>query len=427
MRKMEVYICTIIIQTVNRVSPWLRKVVAIGKKPRNVSIPYFVNKSEHQSGCVASNGQVMLLSLQSYGSMGAEDIYVSFKNRDKWTEPRNIGSVVNTKFQEMTPVLAKDNKTLFFSSNGHSGAGSMDIFRTTRLDDTWLNWSRPENVKEVNSSGREHSFSYDPASNLAQFVTTQDSDGYGDIRYKELEQPIEIDTAFLYVMREPTRVSSSADGITITVSIEDPKTLLLHGLITDKKSKAPIKANLTLTSVNNNSAFNITSDSVSGAYNAVIKSKGKYRVKIEAKGYLTHMEELDINADIVDDPGINYSLDPIKVGEAIKLEHVLFERGTINLLPSSYDDLDGVVELLKDNPTMEIELAGHTDNQGSSKLNMKLSQDRVDVVKKYMVKKGVASRRITGKGYGGTRPVASNKNPVTRKLNRRVEFILVKE
>jgi outer membrane protein OmpA-like peptidoglycan-associated protein len=117
-----------------------------------------------------------------------------------------------------------------------------------------------------------------------------------------------------------------------------------------------------------------------------------------------------------------FELVPLEKGTVFTLNKVYFERGKAVLLDSSFAELDRIAEVLQENPEIKVELSGHTDNQGSARLNLQLSRDRVEVVKNYLVEHGVDHDRIKGKGYGGTRPVASNASEETRKLNRRVEF-----
>jgi len=121
-----------------------------------------------------------------------------------------------------------------------------------------------------------------------------------------------------------------------------------------------------------------------------------------------------------------YLLTPLEVGTTITLNKVYFERSTAQLLDDSFSELNRVAEMMSENPGVKIELSGHTDNQGSSKLNLQLSQERVDIVKQYLTEHGIDGSRIRGKGYGGTKPVASNASEETRKLNRRVEFTILK-
>ena len=112
-------------------------------------IEYFHNKSDLQTMCISTDGKVIVMSIESFNTRGAEDLYVSFlQDNGKWSEPKNLGPTINTKFQEMTPRLADDHATLFFSSNGHGGFGGRDIFVTERLDDTWRNWTPPKEFRK---------------------------------------------------------------------------------------------------------------------------------------------------------------------------------------------------------------------------------------------------------------------------------------
>jgi OOP family OmpA-OmpF porin len=115
---------------------------------------------------------------------------------------------------------------------------------------------------------------------------------------------------------------------------------------------------------------------------------------------------------------------PIEVGTVVKLKGVLFKQSTAIMLPESYPELDAVAEFLTTNPKVRIEIAGHTDNRGSPQSNLKLSNDRAAEVKKYLIGKGIDGGRMTGKGYGGTKPITKNDSEASRRLNRRVEFII---
>jgi len=393
------------------------------EKPINVGIPYFMNKSSQQSGSVSSNGQVILLSLESYGTMGAEDIYILHKDGNKFTEPRNIGSVINTRYQEMTPILAEDDRTLYFASNGLNGKGSMDIYKTIRLDNTWLNWSKPVNVEEVNTEGREVSFNYNPSINTAWFVSTKDSDGYGDIRFRIIESFKDTTTVKpIPILEEDTLIAEITEPLVID-SITT-KEMTLSGLVSNAMDSTEVVARLSLSNLEKDTTITVMSNENTGMYSLSIPYDGTYSLKILADNYLPHIEELTFDSTSINNK--DYWLIPVKVGEVVQLEHVLFERGKAVMLPTSYSDLDAVVEMMLDNINIEIVLAGHTDNQGSSKLNYQLSEDRVESVIQYIIDKGISKKRISGKGYGGSRPIASNINPETRKLNRRVEFTIIK-
>jgi outer membrane protein OmpA-like peptidoglycan-associated protein len=123
---------------------------------------------------------------------------------------------------------------------------------------------------------------------------------------------------------------------------------------------------------------------------------------------------------------MNVTMVPIEVGTLVKLNNILFEQSSPKLKEASFQELDQVADFLKNNPAVSIKLAGHTDNRGDRKLNLKLSKDRVAEVKKYLIMKGIDAGRITGQGYGGSKPIARGNNEEAWKLNRRVEFTITK-
>src|SRR5690349_6865103 len=150
-------------------------------RPQNIPIPHFKNRSAYQAGYISDDAQVLVFSADSYETKGAEDIYVSLSIGGKWSEPINLGSVINTEHQDVCPALSADKSRLYFASNGHGGYGSFDIFYSDRLDDTWKKWSEPQNMGEkVNSEGRE--LFYREFGDVAFLTSTQNSDGYSDIR-----------------------------------------------------------------------------------------------------------------------------------------------------------------------------------------------------------------------------------------------------
>ncbi len=380
--------------------------------PARVTVDYLLNKSKHQSGSISANGNVMLLSLQSYASRGEEDIYISTYQNGKWSQPVNVGSQVNTSHQEMTPYLSPDNKTLYFSSNGHGGKGGRDIFMSERLGDGWTEWSKPKNLgSDVNSFGVELNYFIDAKNSIAYFSTTQNSDGYGDIHAHDITLAIEEEPENQQVFEE-----------LVAVAEEARKTLTLSGKITNAKTSEPLSAAISV--IDGDFDLSIISGEGNGNYTMEIPLNTEdVEVNIKAPGFMSISEGLSLTGT---DLEINFELTPLEVGATIRLNKVYFERGTSTLLDDSFKELDQVIEMMNENPNVKIELSGHTDNQGSSKLNLNLSQERVDVVELYLTEHGIENKRIKGKGYGGTKPVASNASEESRKLNRRVEITILK-
>ncbi len=411
-----------------------KKVGNFWSEPKDIKIPYFVNKSDNQTASLSINGKVLVFSIESYGTVGGEDLYVSFFKNGNWTEPKNLGNVVNTKYQEMAPFLAPDNKTLYFASNGHAGFGSFDIYASQRLDESWRNWSQPENLGPfVNTSAREMSIVYNHEREVVNFISTKDSDGYGDLKYMSLAPTFEDDFEIVAV---PTETN-------VTEIVANPDTTATAMVVVDS-SAAPVEPIKTVdysrnikfvNAVNRNTVdvgFSFESADQKGTFNSengMFEFSSQYlnyvKIKVDAKGFFMYEQKFD-SLDLAELKELVCYLDPIEVGKTVRLEHVLFARGSTDLLEESFEDLNAVIHLLKNNPTMEIELAGHTDNLGNPHVNMKLSRERAESIKSYLVKNGVKKKRIVEKGYGGTKPIASNKNEETRKLNRRVEFTVLK-
>jgi len=400
--------------------------------PRAVPISFFQNRSEHQSASLAANKQIMLLSLESYGNYGAEDIYVTFRKANgQWTSPENLGSQINTRYQEYSPYLLADNKTLIFASNGYDGYGSMDFFYSTRLDESWKNWSKPQNLgAEINSSGREAYYHISPDGKYAYFMSTRNSEGYGDLRRMKLQkddlpnQVEEEEPVFVTEMPENTMPSGDVEE-TVTIETAD-STITVSGLVVSETDNQPINAQLTFMPGQGNDISGTVSDKTNGSFEIKLPHTDNYLVKIEAQGFLNTEENLFLAGKTGNSFSQNFILTPLEVGRTFRLDNVLFQRGTTNLVDSSYVELDKVIEMMNQNPGIEIELGGHTDNRGAARANLKLSQERVDKVKQYLVENGIDDDRIEGKGYGSLKPIASNKNETTRKLNRRVEFTILK-
>lgn len=388
-------------------------------RPENITIPYFQNKSGALSGYINSDQTVFVFSAQTYGTRGVEDLYVSVKaSNGKWGEPKNLGTTINTQFQELSPSLSADGNILYFSSNGRKGLGSFDVYSTTRLDDTWTNWSQPENLgPTINTEGRDLYYRLNPEKGLAIFTSTKNSDGYGDVKIFRSNEILPADTT------SPVAVVEKLIP-TVQPAIINDANINIYGKVTNAKTGETIKAKITfITAVTNvKKEVNV----LTTGYSLSILSTNQYTVTIEAGGFISAMENLDINTYEMKALEMNFKLEPLEIGTTVNLKNVLFEQGKTQLLSGAYGELDLVIAFLNANLKVKIELSGHTDNRGIPAQNLKLSQARVDKIKSYLLEKGLDRRRITGKGYGGAKPIASNDTEETRQLNRRVEFTIKK-
>lgn len=405
-------------------------------RPVNISIPYFMNKSGILRGSLSDDNTVFVFSAESYGTHGVDDLYVSLQRQGHWTAPRNLGASINTQFQELSPSISHDLQTLYFSSNGRKGHGSFDIYSATRLDDTWTNWSTPENLGEaVNSEGRELFFRYYPSAGMGLFTTTKSSDGYGDLRVYTPHEPLPGHDSVIFASLEDSRTPEEPPGrneIAVAEATTRPavselapegvKQIQVHGEIRSATTGQPVVARVSF------EGPDMEPKSVQSGEQgyALTLLPSEYSIRIEASGFISTLEKLDMTSMELQEQELNFSLQPVEVGATVNLRNVLFAQAKTDILPESYPELDLVVSFLKENPKIRIELMGHTDGRGVHADNVTLSQQRVNKVKEYLVSKGIEPRRISGKGFGGSKPIASNDTEDSRRINRRVEFVIKK-
>ena len=385
---------------------------ATGKngKPLAVEIANYYSAGPATSFFMSPDAQILLMSLERGDSQGANDLYVSRPTPDGlWTEPFNLGAVVNSPGFEFAPWLAADGKTLYFSSYGHAGYGSADIFVTTRLDETWTRWTEPRNLgAPLNGPGFDAYLSLTADGKQAYYASSRTANGPADLfRTATGAVPVADTTA---QPAEPVRPTVAAR-------------MLLTGRTLDAKTRQPLATEVKVNRLDTDLVFNATArtDVAAGSFQLTLPP-GRYRVQATRVGFLTATDTVTMTGSRT----LELALVPAAVGSSLELPTLIFAQGKYTLLPASYTELNRLARTLQDNPAVNIRLEGHTDNQGRADLNVKLSEERVAEVRRYLVTRGVAEKRISTVGYGGSKPRASNEKEETRKLNRRVEFTIVK-
>jgi OmpA-OmpF porin, OOP family len=199
--------------------------------------------------------------------------------------------------------------------------------------------------------------------------------------------------------------------------------ILAQGKITDSRTSKGIKANVRYSSIPTGSIFGRFSDST---FSFPIFGTAKYQITAEAKGYNPRTVIVDPK-DIGPDKKVLRDITLTPSGETMRLDNLIFPQGKSIIDPKSFDELDEVAQMMKENSKMVIQLEGHTDNQGSAKANMELSESRVEAVKKYLVSKGIAKDRIKTKALGGSQPLSNEMTQEARAMNRRVEMRILKD
>jgi outer membrane protein OmpA-like peptidoglycan-associated protein len=203
----------------------------------------------------------------------------------------------------------------------------------------------------------------------------------------------------------------------------------VKGRVLDAKTKLPVAASIRYEDLDNRTVIgDCRSTPADGHYSMILPYGKNYGFYAQASGYIAVNENVNLKeGNTYNEIEQDIYLVPIELGQSISLNNVFFVRSKAELLPMSYPELDRLATLLKENPTIEIEIRGHTDNQGDPRLNVLLSEDRVKTVTEFLVKAGVDKSRIKGKGFGGAQPISPNNTEKNREKNRRVEFVIVKK
>jgi outer membrane protein OmpA-like peptidoglycan-associated protein len=369
--------------------------------PVDLNIIDHYNLNEYNEFCMSNDKQAIILAVEREGTYGEKDLYVSFHiDGQSWSAPLNLGPVVNTRRGEISPFLAADNTTLYFSSDGHPGYGSNDIFMTRRLDETWTNWSKPENLgKPINTDDWDAYYSVPASGEYAYFVSSKSGYGNSDIFRIKLPE-----------MARPNPV------------------VLVKGKVINQKTNQPLQAIINYFDLQNSAISGTAmSNPESGIYQITLPAGRLYGFLASSDKFLSVSENIDLKElGEYKELERDLYLVPIEVGEVVRLNNIFFETGKWDLLPESFNELDKLVKILNDNQEMVIAINGHTDNVGNDESNLGLSQKRAAAVVNYLLGKGIVSTRLDSAGYGETQPVAPNETDEGRALNRRVEFVIIK-
>jgi outer membrane protein OmpA-like peptidoglycan-associated protein len=350
----------------------------------------------------ANDGKTLLLSFSEEKNSEFNDIYVSFLKPDgSWSKPMSLGKNFNTQFREDTPFLASDGVTLYFSSDRPGGLGKRDIYFSRRLDDSWLNWSPAVNLgSSINTVGDDANYSIAASGYYAYMVSTRNAIGGSDVVRIKLKDEI-----------KPNPV------------------VLVSGKVINAKTKEYIDASIVYQLLPDGQEAGIAiSNPNNGDYKIVLPYGKNYSFNARAQGYIAVSDNLDLShiseyREITRD----LYLVPVEVGETIRLNNIFFETAKADLLPASFVELDKLVKILVDNPSMEITISGHTDNVGNEEANQTLSANRARSVVDYLVSKNIAATRFQQAGYGESKPLTNNDTEEGRALNRRVEFTINKK
>ncbi len=389
-------------------------------KPENIGIVNDYNYSDRVDYFLTASGQIMLISAERDDTYGGRDLYVSFKaGKNEWSEPRSLGGDINTAADDAAPFMANDNKTLYFSTKGYSGYGGSDIFVSNRLDDTWENWSEPENLGPAINTAQDDIYFNMPASGKHAYFTRGSAGEDTDIYKFEVKE--------FFLDDRPLLASADLEGAKkkdITIKPEE-LFVALKGRVLDEKTKEPIIAKIMIERLPDGVDVGaVKTNPETGEFQFSLRGGSHYGIITEAEGYVSLDRNLDLKQLASSDASRELDLFMVKLetGAEIAFNNIFFDLEKYQLKTSSYPELERVLEMLTSGKLKKIEISGHTDSSGPDAYNQQLSERRARAVYNYFITNKIDPSRLTVVGYGETKPKFANDTKENMERNRRVEF-----
>lgn len=450
-----------------------------------LAVPGFedMDKGLFNGATVSADGKHLIMYFSEKQGDKFSDLYLSNQENGKWSKPVKLK--ISSAADDYSPFLSPDQKTIYFSSDrfAKDKVGGVDVYKTTRLDDTWLNWSEPANLgKSVNTPAGDAYFSIDTHGNIFTARSGARVDGgnfdlfmlkprnikillTGTTFNEKTKQPVASVVEVKMKEQKPMNLKTTVNGnfeirvaeideyslsanapgfLPFTQTYKVPrlnrdttlhvdvfltplaKQLVLAGDVTDKKTQLVVKNAKVNIVFKPDQTINYSLIANEGKYEQSIGGLGWYLFSTSAEGYLNSNDSVQVQSQDITPVIKNIVLTPIEVGLTVRLKNIYFDFDKTTLKSESFVELDKVVDFLKKNPTISIEISGHTDSKGSDTYNLNLSQGRSQSVVDYLISQGIDSSRLQAQGYGESKPIDSNDTEEGRANNRRVEFTVLK-
>ncbi|MFZ1807541.1 MAG: OmpA family protein [Cyclobacteriaceae bacterium] len=365
-----------------------------------VNIGPEINSSSWESQpSLSADGRVLYFISDRRGGIGGRDIYVSRKTVDgKWSQAEVMPQPINTPFDEISPFIHVNGRTLFYATNGKPGFGGFDIFRAELTDAKWempVNFGSPVNDHE---------------DQFSLFITADGTRGY----YSH-EDGTRENSARLYEMTIPKELQIAY------------RSNFVKGVVKDRKSGLPLQSHIELFDLKKDELISmVESDSISGQYLMVLNAGSDYALYVTSSDYLFQSLNFNYEDNLNPEPVvIDILLDKAVTGATAVLNNIFFDFDQFELKDKSLTELNKVIRILNDKPSIHVEIGGHTDSDGSASYNKQLSLKRAQSVVSYLVEKGIDRERLSEKGYGADHPIRSNDSDENKQANRRIEFKII--
>jgi Outer membrane protein and related peptidoglycan-associated (lipo)proteins len=461
-------------------------IVTAGKQLIELEVNDFdkMNKGRFYGATMSADKKHIIIYFSEKDNSPISDLYASHLQGDgSYSQPAKLK--LSTSTDEVGPFIDPDQKTLYFGSARQAPGrqGGVDIYKSARLDDSWMNWSEPVNLgKPINTSALDFYFTVDSHGNIFTSRANKALEGAqldlymlvpktfgitlaGNVYNQKTNDPLQADVEIRLVDSDALKLRSDAGGLfeskisevsgySLTASLEGylpasasaklpmlfsdttiyidiplvpiAKALVLKGDVIDNKTNEKIAAKLEM-SLKESRIRSQKINASNGSYEQEIQELGWYIFTASAEGYLNAVDSVWVNDKEVTPVIKDIVLQPIEVGVTVRLKNIYFDFDKTTLKNESFTELNKVVDFLKQNPSVEIEISGHTDNKGSDDYNQTLSQGRSEAVVDYVISQGIDSYRLTAHGYGEGKPIDTNDSEDGRANNRRVEFTVMKK
>ena len=366
---------------------------------------------------ISANGRVLYFASDRNGGQGGRDLWVSNLTAEGWSTPQNLGPKINSPGDEQSPFIHADGKTLYFMSNGHAGMGKFDLYFIRKGEDG--TWGEPQNLGyPINTTANEGALIVSLDGKTAYFATDK------KMGAKEREQVADL------------KGDSDIYQFELHAEARPQPATYLKAEVFDAETKAPLAAIVEINELPAGSTFMKVRADQEGQFLICIPAGQSYSLNVAAEGYLFHSENFDLTGknDLHKPFLMRIGLTPIPPAEAtaelpvakpVILKNVFFETASASLKPASRTELDRLRDLLQENPSLRIQINGHTDNVGSDVDNQKLSEARAKAVYDYLIDQGIAAERLQFKGFGESAPIDTNDSEPGRRNNRRTEFVVL--
>jgi outer membrane protein OmpA-like peptidoglycan-associated protein len=347
--------------------------------------------------CLSPDKRDLYFASRRPGGLGGADIYVChLQANGRWSEPENLGPTINTSGNEQCPFIHADNQTLYFTSDVLPGYGDEDLFVTRKNADG--KWNTPKNLGyPINTIDREGTLFIAADAKTAYYASDR-ADGKGGL------------DIYSFDLRETVRPN---------------KTLWVKGRVFDQKTSTGLPSAVELIDLETKQLISKVQTDEKGNYLITLPVGKDYAFNVNRKGYLFYSDNFSLTTKSSDSTEKNIPLQPIEVNASVVLKNIFFDYNKYEVKSASQVELDKVVQLLTDNPSIKIQIAGHTDNIGNAADNLKLSENRAKAVIAYLSSRGIDAKRLSFKGFGAAQPIADNKTEEGRALNRRTELKVV--